>query len=145
MVQALTTKDFDYVLHSDRDRSEEERTVFYLRRLSAVDSWRLQDDLGTIGQAGTVTPQVGKMNETALKAGLKGWSNFKDEEGNDVAFQRDAKERILGKERKVPGPYTSPAGVKFDSLLDLLSEDDRNELSDAIRTGSVLSVGEAGN
>lgn len=94
MARALALTEFDFILESDLEAPEEERTTWRLRPLTfaehaaigrtelrqgkdETDTVVIHDNLGTAGKA--------------VQAGLVGWKNFKDAEGAQIEFTRDSK------------------------------------------------------
>lgn len=141
MVRAVVQRDFDYVLERERvkDFPKADRTVFKLRRLTQRQRWKQMGDCdGTIGSAGLVEMKtdIGKLQQSMVLVGLRGWVNFKDEDGNEIEFVfADALEFVFGREVKVPS----------DDTLDMVEPEDMVEISNAIQTGSSITVAEAGN
>jgi len=84
-------KVYDYVVKSDRKLSKGEQVVFQVRMLSSVDKAALDDNIYKVSGAGNARKEQilsGTQRLTVLKKCLVGWKNFKDESGNDVAFDK---------------------------------------------------------
>lgn len=118
---------FNYVSKNDPDK--ENPTVFHLKNLDASDQARIEDSLAT-GKA----PVGGSRDEDVrievssgtnvlriLNAGLDGWENFKDENGNEVEFIKDGR------------------GKPKSDMFNYLPPSLRRELSNAITEGNTLS------
>ena len=128
MVVARSAKEvFDYVPVCDRDLPPDQQTVFHLRRFTARLALRVQDLSAARGQVG----------EVVLRAGIAGWSNFHDAEGNDiVAKHKKGRELING--AQVDNPLT-------EESLDWLSPELLGELASAIITGNTVNADDLKN
>ena len=138
MVRAILSSEFDYVLQRERKLPKEEQTVFHLRKLSARERFKLEDETGSMDQRGSFTAHVGWVTEQSLLAGLLGWTNMKGEKPGDpdVEFKKSSKMlNVLSRDTYPPAP----------EMLDLLHPNDATELANAIQAGASLSVEEAGN
>jgi hypothetical protein len=158
MVRAILERKFDYVLERERvdpdhtndtdkilsakAKARAAQTVFHLQILTAKQSFRMTNSMGTINARNAeISPKAGDQTEQALLAGLCGWSNFKGvdpetQEEIDVQFEREPEKiNVLGTNINPPK----------QSCLDYLGSDDLAELSEAIQNGSTLTVGQAGN
>lgn len=80
-VARSTAETFDYVTLADRELPKEQQTVFHLRRLPTNVHVQLMD-LTTAAHV-------------ALRAGLAGWTNFRDENGEEIPFKIDPRPEAL--------------------------------------------------
>lgn len=111
----------EYILEEERDASASSQTVFLLDDLKEKDRVRIMDALqiqltdgeGKVGG-------VGQRVYIACKAGLKGWENLKDENGDTVAARLEN-------------------GEISDESLALLPWDAKRELMDAILEDAFVS------
>lgn len=113
---------FDYVLTEDRSLPAEQQTVFKLKVLSARELARLEDSVSVMDKNGNWQVKVGTKVLEILSCGLKGWANFKHQNGNLVIF----------------------SGASEDSF-DRLRPEWRRELADAITEQANLSEDEIKN
>lgn len=91
---------FEYILEADRDKPEDEQTVWELRALTFAQRNALED-MPTFTGEKEVAPKMGKMTRETLRAGLAGWRNFKDARGRIIEFECDPCERsVLGRKCK---------------------------------------------
>jgi hypothetical protein len=116
-----TEETFDYVLKCDSELPEDDpgRTVFHLGTLSARKYAQLQD--GSISWVGTEEREArvksGTTELAVLMEGVKGWSNLKKSNGEEVIYK-----------------YAS-----LEKLLSHLKPSHRTELAEVILNGSELS------
>lgn len=109
---------FEYIL--EEDRKSDEPTVFTLRTLTARELCKIEDKVTRLSQNPdnkdevTISLYSGTQSLEAILAGLRGWKNFKNVNGEDVPFKADKK------------------GVPKEETLDLLPSDARSELSGVI-------------
>lgn len=107
---------FEYILECDRGLPEEQRTVFQLRGLTVAEEARIEDSLMETSGGGSFALRSGSQKVTILRLGLCGWRNFRDAQGQEIAF-----ERVKGNPQHVT-----------DACLDRLAPDWRTELCNAI-------------
>ena len=120
---------FDYVLKEDRELPEEQQTVFELRPLTVSEEARVADSMiASVPGQDEMSIKSGSYQLQILRCGLRGWRNFKNAKGADVAF-----DVTKGNHRHVT-----------DDSLDRLSYANRNELTNAITEHSAVSE-EEGN
>jgi hypothetical protein len=118
-------------LECDRDLDPSDQTIFEVRWLKYSEQVKIEDN--------TVTSKIGRKNEESemriasgtaekaiLQAGLVGWSNFKDANGNEVEFKRTS--------NKVT-----------DECLSRLRPDWRKEIANFITDQGVISKDEEKN
>lgn len=81
----------DHILSFDTAKTEAEgATVFVLGALDSYTRAELSDSVVRLIQTAQGTELLANRNRTALRAikvGLVGWRNFKDEKGNDIKFE----------------------------------------------------------
>ena len=108
---------FDYVLKAERDLPAEQQTVFELRGLTIAQETAIADAMmhGTAGSSDFGLRQ-GTTQLMSLRFGLRGWRNFKNADGVEVAFET---------QKGAPRHVT-------DACLDYLSGPDRSEIANAI-------------
>lgn len=108
---------FSYVLRDDRELPKEQQTVFELRGLTVAEEASVTDSMILAhGGVEELSVRAGTHALTVLRFGLKGWSNFKNADGADVAFEV---------EKGHPRHIT-------DTCLDRLAPKHRQELMQAI-------------
>tara|TARA_R110002096_G_scaffold24771_6_gene78167 strand:+ start:133 stop:546 length:414 start_codon:yes stop_codon:yes gene_type:complete len=121
---------FSYVCKADRALDASLQTTFRLRRLPSTVGIAL-DNLHEGNADGQVTLKVGDQKMVALMAGIDGWENFNDAEGNQVEFKRNAGERsVFGVIVKNPA---------LRSMIDHLPPDIADELAAVIREENTVS------
>lgn len=108
---------FPYILKSDRDLPEGERTVFDLRGLTVAEEASVSDSM-ILAHSGSdeLAFRAGTHQLTVLRFGLRGWARFLDSSGAEVAFEQNK---------------AHPRHIS-DTCLDRLSPKDRQELMSAI-------------
>jgi len=133
MVIAVNPKKaFDYVLVEDRKSPVEKQTVFELKVLTSLELAKVEDGMSFSvtrneqgePSAGEVNVKGGSKTLSILHAGLAGWRNFKDENGNEVEF------------KKSEGYYKN---------LDYLKPGWRRELANAITEGNRVTETDSKN
>jgi hypothetical protein len=83
---------FEYILEDDRKLPEEDRTVFKLRGLTVSEEARVADSMiSSVPGQEELSFRSGTHQLTVLRFGLRGWSNFKDSEGNEVPFELNSR------------------------------------------------------
>lgn len=112
VVSRSTRENIPYVLRSERDLPPEQRTTFLLASLS-------HDMLLAIVQM----MQHGETRQwvkVALAAGLRGWNNFRDENGNETPFARSEKTQVIhGVEIRKPVANQTLDLIPAELLLEL--------------------------
>jgi hypothetical protein len=132
MVIARTTREnIEYVPLADRQLPEAEQTTFLLAALPNHQMLQLLP----------MTADIRRLPEwitIALKAGLRGWRNFRREDGSEVEFRREDGRRktIFGVE------VMNPAS---DATLELLPTELCTELAQAILDANRVTVDDAKN
>lgn len=137
MAVARKMTPFDYVLLADREKPADEQTTWNMRPLTWAEMEEIEaatqfvvprDGDGDI----RYSPQQMKLARRVLSRGLTGWTNLRDEEGNQVEFQKASETQPIysGKRKR---------RVEFlpDELLDMIA-DDAVELANAITSRSKL-------
>lgn len=119
------------------ERGTDNPTKFSIRFLTASERALLEDGGWKMNtQSQDIHMCSGALRITAIKAGLDGWENLRDENGKEVEFERDKKERIiLGRARH---PIA-------DKLLDRLPASVLTEVAEAIIEGITLTEAETKN
>lgn len=142
-IRALTTKEIEYVLECQKDEPIEEQIKFKLKPLSPRQSAVLQDSL----KIEYTKENLAKMREDAenlndenalelvskiknfnehlyntLSAGLVGWSNFKDEDENEVMFGKNIEENIA----HIPVEYRMELATEITKLASLKDSERKN-------------------
>ena len=108
-----------YILEAERELEPEDQTVFLLTDLTERDRVGIMDQLrvSAASEGGTASiTGSGTRTYMAVRAGLVGWQNLKDETGADVPF-----ETVAGNSRKPK-----------DETLALLDWETKVELQGAI-------------
>ncbi len=137
LTKAATVK---YESQYDPQRGNEGATVFQLGTLDCFVAAYLQDnmaeftpDLSDASGVRTVT-KINQSRIDVVRFGLKGWENFKDQDGNDIAF-RTVKKSLMGREYQVVP----------DELLAMLDPKVVTELAIKIRRANTVSEEEEKN
>jgi hypothetical protein len=95
MAVALSLTQKEYILEVDRDLPVEQQTKFFIKPLSARQNAALQDGMKfSKKEDGATIENIGTHTLEILKAGLVGWDNFNDAEGNPIKFTKDAEVNI---------------------------------------------------
>ncbi len=142
-IRALTTKEIDYVLECQKEEPVEDQVAFKLKPLSARQSAMLQDGLKieytkenlakmkedaeniTEDTAMDLVSKIKNFNEhlyNTLSMGLVSWSNFKDEEGNEVPFSKNVEDNIS----KIPTEYRMELATEITKLSTLKDTERKN-------------------
>lgn len=130
-VARSTRETFDFVTLADRQLPPEKRTTFHLRSLPTSLMMRLRD-LRDGEEA-----QVGRWLVIALRAGVAGWTNFVDSDGNQTPFAKDARPvTLFGIELR---------DTASEASIDRLSTEDAQEIALAIVQGNQLTATDLGN
>lgn len=126
---------FDYVLKCERALPREQQTTFHIRPLTAMEMRHLKNAAVSIDQ---LTQQarsyLGDLRWLALKAGLVGWTNFKRADGTDVLCEK-TRQNVLGRNTE----------CVTDACLDLLQDEWRDELAEAVQEFNTLTRDDAKN
>lgn len=93
MAIALNITQKEYILECDKDLSKEKQTKFFIKPLSAKQSAAMQDSISLVEGKASIT-NMGTYTLDVLKAGLVGWENFVDVEGNQIKFVKNMDENI---------------------------------------------------
>ena len=130
MVIARSTREnIPFVLQAERDLPPEQQTVFKIATLN-------HDTMLALLQM-MAEGQARKWIKVALAAGLRGWTNFRDADGNETEFRRsDRTLTIHGIE--VQRPVT-------DKTLDSIPSELLLELAQAIVDANQATVDDAKN
>ena len=133
MAIGLTPKaSWPFILKEDLKRPPAQQTVFHLRSLDSEERAWLEDN--SISADGYL--RLGKLNLHTLRAGLNGWENLLDENGQPIAFEMGTEpEMCLGKTRCVPTPR----------CIDRLTPMQIREVAVAIRDGQHITAADAKN
>jgi len=92
MATAYSIKPRPFVLEEDRDKPEEEQTVFQLKGLTQ-DEWDAVIPLIGGKNADSIT-LLGSTASKICRYTLGGWDNLKDEEGEIVPFSKKMKDNL---------------------------------------------------
>jgi hypothetical protein len=120
------------VLKCDRELPAESQTVFEIKYLTYDEQVRIEDATVTARvsskdeEAREMNFRSGSVERMTIHAGLVGWRNFKDANGEDVRFERRGNQ------------------VK-NECLDRLHPDWRTELCNAITDMNTVTEGERKN
>lgn len=135
MAVAISPKDnVEFITKADLLRPVEERTVFLIRPLTNVQRKLIEDQSLTMEQSsGTIRPRVGSVKIDTLRAGLTGWRNYKDEDGDEVAFENE------GRKLSILGTNVDPPSWRSINRLD---PNDLEEIFDAIMRNARTTVDE---
>lgn len=129
VVSRSTRENIPYVLQAERDLSAEQQTTFKLASLS-------HDTLLAILQL-ISEGQPRKWVKVALAAGLRGWSNFRDADGNETEFRRS--------ERSVTMHGVEISKPVTDKTLDAIPTELLLELAQAVVEANQATVDDAKN
>lgn len=121
--------EWDYVLQEERESADP--TVFRLGVLRVTDEAAIEDALVKVGPDKSMTAATGTQVITILRAGLRGWRNFRDATGKEVEFPTSRANMRSGR------PCVTDEG------LTMLAPRHRKELADAIVERNTLT-GDAG-
>ncbi len=113
MVIARSTRErIPYVSEADRQLPPEQQTTFYL---AVLPNWMMLNLLQLQNEA-----KHDQWILLALSAGLRGWDNFPDEDGNETPFSRDRRRRnIAGVDVQDPVSEASINAIPSTLLLEL--------------------------
>jgi len=114
-----------HVLERDRVLPADQQTTFLLGIVPARDKAQLADKILARHEGGFIELRQETVNLGMLRAGLRGWENFKDRAGNVLEF----KTLSGGNGHAVP----------TDEMLDLIRDADRTELVSVITKATELS------
>lgn len=87
VISRTTRENIPYVLKSERGLPPEQQTTFLLATISND----LMLSLMEMGQKDQTKASI----ELALRAGLRGWKNFPDQNGHETPFERDSGNAIV--------------------------------------------------
>jgi len=114
-----------HVLERDRSLPADQQTTFLLGPMNARERAAMGDKLLARHEGGFVELRQETVNLGVLRAGLRGWENFKDRAGNVLEFKTVSN----GTGHQVP----------TEEMLDLIREADRDELVSVITKATELS------
>ena len=117
---------YEYVLEEEKKSDPKDQTIFLLRPLKWKELSEIQDRTGYLTQSGEFRALAGTITTQTVIAGLVGWSNFNDAQGQPVEFKKNG-------------------GVCHMDNLDLLAPDHLNELCNAISERGFLTRQEVKN
>ena len=120
----------EVTLPLQKDDKPEDRIIFLVTYLSALDAARIQDSLYAVegwGKNRREEFKTGTMQVEIIKQGLKGWKNFKFEDGNIVDWRDPIGKSAEEREK-----------VMLDNI-DKIPPEGRSELADIIRGESASS------
>lgn len=124
--------EWEYVLREER--GTDSPTVFILGVLSATAEAAIEDALVQVHADRSMSAQTGTQTANILRAGLRGWRNFRDARGTDVPFPT-SKGRMLGGRATVTDEGLTMLAPKHrKELAEAITE--RNELTDDDRKNS---------
>lgn len=134
-IRGLTlSSTFEYQSDADPDKGTPNATVFVLGPLDVFVSTHLFDGAMEVGPDQQVQFRSNAANLDAVRFGLKGWRNFKNEDGSDIPFETTER-NLLG--RKYVGV--------FDDCLARISIDEVRVMATQIREASLVQEAEAKN
>jgi len=121
---------FEYV--PEADAKSDNPTTFTLRTLKARELVAIEDKVTRLSQSEdsdevTISVFSGTQSYLALKAGLRGWSNFLLEDGNEAPFKADR------------------SGTPKDATIDYIPTELRQELANEILKRSNMTEDERKN
>ena len=117
------SKVYEFVVKDERDLPKKDQTVFLCKYLDAPTGAALGDmiyDVRGVGAQRKETLRTGTQQLTILRKCLKGWTNMRGENGQEVTFD----------EKRV------------DDMIDMIPPKYRPEVTDFIRGESEVSEGE---
>ncbi len=80
-----TRQESSYILESNRDDPPEEQVIFRLRgSLPLAVRTRILDAMSMDQSTRMISPEMGRRNLLACKAGILGWENLVDASGREV-------------------------------------------------------------
>lgn len=123
MAIALSLDSKEYILECDRDLEESQQTIFYIKPLSAKEQANIQDSIKFTDGETTTVANFGTHSLNLLKAGLTGWKNFLDAEGNQIKFLSKDPEGNLN---KIPAEYRYELAAKIMSMSSLSDNQVKN-------------------
>jgi len=110
----------DYVPKDERDKPEDEKTIFKVKFMTAGNNALLRDETYDVVGTGKQRKEMlrtGTVELKALRQGLKGWnSNFVDSDNEPIIFDES----------------------QIDKMIDMIPPVVRTEISDFIRGESTL-------
>lgn len=78
-----------YVLNVEKNLPEEQRTVFLLKVLTVEERDQLHASFVKAKKENTDNIDYMKLNRECVSLGLVGWENAKDEDGEEIPFDKD--------------------------------------------------------
>lgn len=126
------SRTWDYVLEADR--GTERPTTWELRVLTARETAEIQDGAAFAEKDATISIRSGSSQLRALKLGLAGVRDFRDETGADVPFESENDNKRNPTRR-----------IVTDRFLDRIEDRDRAELARAISEGNRVTETERKN
>jgi hypothetical protein len=131
MVIARSTRErIPYVLEAERQLPPEQQTTFYL---AVLPNWMMLNLLQLMQEA-----KHDRWVLLALTAGLRGWDNFRDEDGHETPFVRETRRRRNVAGVDVPDPVA-------EASLNALPSSLLFELANAIVSANQLTGDDAKN
>lgn len=130
VVSRTTRENIPFVLERERGLPPEQQTTFLLATLPN----HLMLSLLQLMQHGQTKAWV----ELALTAGLRGWSNFLDEEDKETPFKRETARTVTLHGVDIRGPVAK-------ATLDLIPTDLLLELAQAVMTSNQITGDDAKN
>lgn len=119
---------FKYILKCDRDKSEEQQTIWHFFYLTAEEEALISDKLGQVKEGGDFAINLGTQGMLALDLGLAEIENgFCD--NKPVILERDETRKYIPNTKKRPWKRT---------ILDMIPQKERQELANvAINSGEL--------
>lgn len=131
MIAIDPTERHEHVLLTDRRLPDDSpnKTVWILRSLTRKERSALED----LGRTADGSIRIGSLVTQTVRAGLVGWSNFRDGRNQEIEFAaKSTPELVLG---RVATPIT-------DGLLDRIPDEVLTELANEIQILSTVSAAE---
>lgn len=133
-------EEFDFVTEDDRKLPPEQQTTWRIVGLDIRQRSRLEDETAT-GKLDADRETVdsfsfnaGNINYLSLRAGLRGCTNFRDRDGNEVSFGVEKGTlNVLGKQVR---------GVPTDEFLSRIPPNEAKEIAEAVRENLRLTPDE---
>jgi len=85
-----TDKPVEYVCKCDRDLPKDSQTIFVVKLLTPEEQAKHRDQMYSVKGIGAQRKEqflTGTVSLDALRMGLKGWKNFKFEDGEEIQFK----------------------------------------------------------
>jgi hypothetical protein len=141
-------REWEYISEEDKGAPLDEVTVFQLNRLTLDQLAEVQNGLVQLvgSLAGDAEPRTlvfsGTQEVQILVYGVRGWRNFKDEDGNDIPFPTKGASRA---ERRRDDGGEAEYEERLKAALALIPNEVRGELAREIMGRTRLSKEERGN